>query len=59
MMAQHAGFRLTQSAIGIMLAQIYVISPFVVLTASAGIEKVDINYEYESRILGRGLAMTS
>jgi molybdate/tungstate transport system permease protein len=40
------------------LAQVYVISPFVVLTASAGIEKVDINYEYASRILGRGPAMT-
>jgi molybdate/tungstate transport system permease protein len=40
------------------LAQVYVISPFVVLTASAGIEKVDINYEYTSRILGRGAAMT-
>jgi molybdate/tungstate transport system permease protein len=58
MMAQHAGFRLTQSTIGIVLAQVYVISPFVVLTASAGIEKVDINYEYASRILGRGAAMT-
>jgi molybdate/tungstate transport system permease protein len=40
------------------LAQVYVISPFVVLTASAGIEKVDINYEHASRILGRGPAMT-
>ena len=58
LMAQHAGFRLTQSTIGIVLAQVYVISPFVVLTASAGIEKVDINYEYASRILGRGSAMT-
>jgi molybdate/tungstate transport system permease protein len=58
MMAQHAGFRLTQSTIGIVLAQVYVISPFVVLTASAGIEKVDINYENASRILGRGPAMT-
>ena len=58
LMAQHAGFRLTQSTIGIVLAQVYVISLFVVLTASAGIEKVDINYEYASRILGRGSAMT-
>jgi molybdate/tungstate transport system permease protein len=55
---EHASFRLTQSTIGIVLAQVYVISPFVVLTASAGIEKVDINYEYTSRILGRGAAMT-
>ena len=58
MMAQHAGFRLTQSTIGIVLAQVYVISPFVVLTAAAGIEKVDINYELTSRILGRGATMT-
>jgi molybdate/tungstate transport system permease protein len=57
-LAQHTGFRLTQSTIGIVLAQVYVISPFVVLTASAGIEKVDINYEYASRILGRGPTMT-
>jgi len=57
-LVQHAGFRLTQSTIGIVLAQVYVISPFVVLTASAGMEKVDINYEYASRILGRGPAMT-
>lgn len=55
---EDASFRLTQSTIGIVLAQVYVISPFVVLTASAGIEKVDINYEYTSRILGRGAAMT-
>ncbi len=58
MMAQHVGFRLTQSTIGIVLAQVYVISPFVVLTGAAGIEKVDINYELASRILGRGPAMT-
>ena len=58
MMAQHVGFRLTQSTIGIVLAQVYVISPFVVLTAAAGIEKVDINYELTSRILGRGATMT-
>jgi len=58
MVFDHAGLRLTQSTIGIVLAQVYVISPFVVLTASAGIEKVDINYEYTSRILGRGAAMT-
>ena len=58
MVAQHLGLRLTQSTIGIVLAQVYVISPFVVLTASAGIEKVDLNYEYASRILGRGSAMT-
>lgn len=58
MIAQHLGLRLTQSTIGIVLAQVYVISPFIVLTASAGIEKVDLNYEHASRILGRGASMT-
>src|SRR5262249_54724316 len=58
MVTEHTGFRLTQSTIGIVLSQVYVISPFVVLTPCAGIEKVDINYEYTSRILGRGAAMT-
>ena len=57
-LAENAGFRLTQSTFGIILAQVFVISPFVVLTAAAGIEKVDINYEYASRILGRNFAMT-
>ena len=33
MLAEHAGFRLTQSPVGIILAQVFVISPFVVLTA--------------------------
>ncbi len=56
--AENAGFTLTQSPIGIILAQVFVISPFIVLTAAAGIEKVDINYEYASRILGRNFAMT-
>jgi molybdate/tungstate transport system permease protein len=57
-LAEDAGFRLTQSPLGIILAQVFVISPFVVLTAAAGIEKVNINYEYASRILGRSFAMT-
>ena len=57
-LAEHAGFRLTQSPIGIILAQVFVISPFVVLTAAAGIERVDKQYEYASRILGRNAALT-
>ena len=57
-LAEHAGFRLTQSPIGIILAQVFVISPFVVLTAAAGIERVDKHYEYASRILGRNAALT-
>ena len=58
MLAENTGFRLTQSPIGIVLAQVFVISPFVVLTASAGIERVDKHYEYASRILGRNAALT-
>ena len=58
MLAENTGFRLTQSPIGIVLAQVFVISPFVVLTASAGIERVDKHYEYVSRILGRNAALT-
>lgn len=58
MLAQSVGVRTTQSSLGIILAQVFVISPFVVLTASAGIEKVDRYYEYASRILGKGAALT-
>lgn len=58
MLAENTGFRLTQSPVGIVLAQVFVISPFVVLTASAGIERVDKHYEYASRILGRNAALT-
>ncbi|MBV9177549.1 MAG: ABC transporter permease subunit [Nitrososphaeraceae archaeon] len=57
-LAQSVGIRTTQSPLGIILAQVFVISPFVVLTASAGIEKVDRYYEYTSRILGKGPALT-
>jgi molybdate/tungstate transport system permease protein len=58
MLAENTGFRLTQSPVGIVLAQVFVTSPFVVLTASAGIERVDKHYEYASRILGRNAALT-
>jgi molybdate/tungstate transport system permease protein len=58
MQAEHLGIKLTQSPIGIILAQVFVISPFVVLTASAGIQRVDKHYEYASRILGKNAALT-
>jgi molybdate/tungstate transport system permease protein len=56
--AQSIAFKTTQSSLGIILAQVFIISPFVVLTASAGIEKVDRYYEYASRVLGKGPALT-
>jgi ABC-type sulfate transport system permease component len=39
-------FSLRRKVFFVVAAQVYVISPFVVLTASAGIGKVDINYDY-------------
>ena len=58
MAAQHIGIQLTQSMIGIVLAQTYVISPFVILASLAGFQRIDMNYEYASRTLGKGMAMT-
>jgi molybdate/tungstate transport system permease protein len=58
MLAQTAGLSLTQSSLGIILAQVFVISPFVVLTSISGFENVDRNYEHTSRILGKSAAFT-
>ena len=58
MLAQTAGLGLTQSPLGIILAQVFVISPFVVLTSMSGFENVDRNYEHASRILGKSAAFT-
>jgi molybdate/tungstate transport system permease protein len=58
MAAQQVGIQLTQSPIGIVLAQTYVISPFVILSSLAGFQRIDPNYEYASRILGKGMALT-
>lgn len=57
MQAEHLGIKLTQSPIGIILAQVFVILPFVVLTASA-IQRVDKHYEYAFRILDKNATLT-
>ncbi|MGA2462545.1 MAG: ABC transporter permease subunit [Candidatus Bathyarchaeia archaeon] len=53
-----AGFVLTQNPVGIVLAQTFVASPFVVLTAASAFERLDPNYEYVSRTLGKGPGQT-
>jgi molybdate/tungstate transport system permease protein len=49
-----AGFPLTRSLAGVVLAQTFVASPFVVVTAKAAFEGVDRSLEYASRSLGKG-----
>lgn len=56
--ARGLGLALTQSPLGIVLAQVFVASPFVVLTSAAVFERIDRNYEYASRMLGRGRGET-
>jgi molybdate/tungstate transport system permease protein len=48
-----AGFPLTRSLVGVVLAQTFVASPFVVVTAKAAFESVDRTLEYASRSLGK------
>lgn len=48
------GFSLTRSIAGVVLAQTFVSSPFVVVTAKAAFESVDQSLEYASRSLGKG-----
>jgi molybdate/tungstate transport system permease protein len=43
----------TQSIIGIVIAQTYVSSPFMILTSQAAFEAVDRSYELTSRVLGK------
>lgn len=47
------GIPLTRSLIGVVLAQTFVASPFVVITAKAAFESVDQSLEYASRSLGK------
>jgi len=49
-----AGIVLTQNPSGIVLAQVFVASPFVVLTTASAFERLDPNYEHVSRTLGKG-----
>jgi molybdate/tungstate transport system permease protein len=44
----------TQSAIGVIIAQTYVSSPFVILLSLSAFESVDESYEKVARILGKG-----
>ncbi|MGM0590754.1 MAG: ABC transporter permease [Halobacteriota archaeon] len=52
--AVSAGVPLTRSLAGVVLAQTFVASPFVVVTAKAAFEAVDPTLEYASRSLGNG-----
>jgi molybdate/tungstate transport system permease protein len=52
--AAAAGVPLTRSLAGVVLAQTFVASPFVVVTAKAAFEAVDTTLEYASRSLGKG-----
>src|SRR5699024_2732590 len=49
-----AGLPLTRSLAGVVLAQTFVASPFVVVTAKAAFESVDRTLEHASRSLGKG-----
>ncbi len=48
-----AGFPLTRSLGGVILAQTFVASPFLVVTAKVAFERVDQTLEYASRSLGK------
>jgi molybdate/tungstate transport system permease protein len=56
--ASSAGISLTSSFVGVVLAQLFVASPFVVITATAAFEGVDIELEYASRSLGKSRLTT-
>ncbi|AUV83657.1 sulfate ABC transporter permease [Salinigranum rubrum] len=51
--ATAVGVPLTRSVVGVVLAQTFVASPFVVVTAKAAVESVDRSLEYASRSLGK------
>ena len=57
--ASAAGFPLTRSLAGVVLAQIFVASPFVVVTGKAAFESVDQTLEYASRSLGKSRLTTA
>ncbi|MFB6173575.1 MAG: ABC transporter permease [Halobacteriales archaeon] len=57
-LAAGAGLPLTRSLVGVVLAQTFVASPFVVITARAAIEGVDAGLEHASRSLGKGRLTT-
>ncbi|MFB6068842.1 MAG: ABC transporter permease [Halobacterium sp.] len=53
-MAAAAGVPLTDSVLGIVLAQTFVASPFVVITARSGFAAIDREIEQAARSLGKG-----
>lgn len=53
-----AGIPLTRSMAGIVLAQTFVASPFVVITAKAAFENINPTYAYASRSLGKSQTAT-
>jgi molybdate/tungstate transport system permease protein len=57
--AVDAGFPLTRSLAGVVLAQTFVASPFVVVTAKSAFESVDRQLEYASRSLGKSRLTTA
>jgi len=48
----------TQSVIGIIIAQTYVASPFIILASQAAFESVDRSYENVARVLGKNNLQT-
>ena len=52
--ATSAGVPLTDSLVGVILAQTFVAAPFVIITARAGFGAVDVRLEQASRSLGYG-----
>lgn len=57
--ASVSGVNLTRSLVGVVLAQTFVASPFVVVTAKAAIERVDETLEHASRALGKSRLQTT
>src|ERR687886_2310616 len=47
------GVEFTQSIVGIIIAQTYVASPFIILASQAAFESVDESYENVARVLGK------
>jgi molybdate/tungstate transport system permease protein len=47
------GVEFTQSVVGIIIAQTYVASPFMILASQAAFESVDESYENVARVLGK------
>jgi molybdate/tungstate transport system permease protein len=52
------GIEFTQSIFGIIIAQTYVASPFMILASQAAFESVDQSYENVARVLGKNNLQT-